>query len=70
MFVAQKLYEGLEIGELGQTGLITYMRTDSFRISDEARGAAKAYIERTFSPAYVPSKPNFYKSKKKSPGRP
>jgi len=66
MSVAQKLYEGLEIGELGTTGLITYMRTDSFRVSDEARGAAKAYIERVFSPAYVPSKPNFYKSKKKS----
>ena len=65
MFVAQKLYEGLEIGELGLTGLITYMRTDSFRVSDEARGAAGAYIERTFSPAYVPSKPNQYKSKKK-----
>ena len=66
MFVAQKLYEGLEIGELGMTGLITYMRTDSFRVSDEARGAAKAYIERVFSPAYVPSKPNLYKSKRKS----
>jgi DNA topoisomerase-1 len=66
MFVAQKLYEGLEIGELGLTGLITYMRTDSFRVSDEARGAARAYIERMFSPAYVPSKPNFYKSKKKT----
>ncbi len=66
MFVAQKLYEGLAIGELGQTGLITYMRTDSFRISDEARGAARSYIERTCSPAYVPSKPNFYKNKKKA----
>ncbi len=66
MFVAQKLYEGLAIGELGQTGLITYMRTDSFRISDEARGAARAYIERTWSPAHVPSKPNFYKNKKKA----
>ena len=66
MFVAQKLYEGLAIGELGQTGLITYMRTDSFRISDEARGAARSYIERTFSPAHVPSKPNFYKNKKKA----
>jgi DNA topoisomerase-1 len=66
MFVAQKLYEGMAIGELGQTGLITYMRTDSFRISDEARNAARAYIERTWSPAYVPSKPNFYKNKKKA----
>jgi DNA topoisomerase I len=66
MFVAQKLYEGLAIGDLGQTGLITYMRTDSFRISDEARGAAKAYIERTYSPSYVPSKPNSFKNKKKA----
>jgi len=66
MFVAQKLYEGLPIGELGETGLITYMRTDSFRISDEARGAARSYIERTFSPAHAPSKPNFYKNKKKA----
>ncbi|HEX2694638.1 MAG TPA: type I DNA topoisomerase, partial [Acidobacteriota bacterium] len=66
MFVAQKLYEGLAIGELGQTGLITYMRTDSFRISDEALGAARSYIERTWSPAHVPSKPNFYKNKKKA----
>ena len=41
MFVAQKLYEGLEIGDLGQTGLITYMRTDSFRISDEAKTGAE-----------------------------
>jgi DNA topoisomerase I len=66
MFVAQKLYEGMPIGELGQTGLITYMRTDSFRISDEARGAAKAYIEKNFSPAYIPAKPNSYKNKKKA----
>ncbi|MBP1661688.1 MAG: topoisomerase [Candidatus Aminicenantes bacterium] len=66
MFVAQKLYEGLAIGELGQTGLITYMRTDSFRIADEARAAARSYIERTWSPAYVPSKPNAYKNKKKA----
>jgi DNA topoisomerase I len=66
MFVAQKLYEGLAIGELGQTGLITYMRTDSFRISDEARGAAKDYIEKTYSPAYVPAKPHSYKNKKKA----
>jgi DNA topoisomerase-1 len=66
MFVAQKLYEGMAIGELGQTGLITYMRTDSFRISDEARNAARSYIERAFSSAHVPSKPNFYKNKKKA----
>ncbi len=66
MFIAQKLYEGLEIGELGQTGLITYMRTDSVRISDQARAAAKSYIEQTYSPAYVPSKPHLFKNPKKA----
>jgi DNA topoisomerase-1 len=48
MFVAQKLYEGMPIGELGQTGLITYMRTDSFRVSEAAQAAARAYIEQHF----------------------
>ena len=66
MFVAQKLYEGMAIGELGQTGLITYMRTDSMRVSELAQAAARAYIEQKYSPAYVPAKPNQYKSKKKS----
>jgi len=66
MFIAQKLYEGLEIGELGQTGLITYMRTDSVRISEGAQAAARKYIEQTFSPAYVPAKPNFFKNAKKA----
>jgi len=66
MFVAQKLYEGMLIGELGQTGLITYMRTDSFRVSDAARAAARAYIARQFSPAHVPDKPNVYASKKRT----
>ncbi|MGB8959781.1 MAG: type I DNA topoisomerase [Candidatus Aminicenantales bacterium] len=49
MFVAQKLYEGMAIGELGQTGLITYMRTDSFRVSEGAQAAARAYIEQNFA---------------------
>jgi DNA topoisomerase-1 len=66
MFIAQKLYEGLEIGELGQTGLITYMRTDSVRVSDQARSAAKSYIEQAYSPAYVPAKPNAFKNPKKA----
>lgn len=66
MFVAQKLYEGMAIGELGQTGLITYMRTDSMRVSESAQAAARAYIEQKYSPAYVPAKPNQYKSKKKT----
>ncbi len=66
MFVAQKLYEGMAIGDLGQTGLITYMRTDSLRVSESAQAAARAYIEQKYSPAYVPAKPNHYKSKKKT----
>ncbi len=66
MFVAQKLYEGMAIGELGQTGLITYMRTDSFRVSEAAQAAARAYIGQSYSPDHVPAKPNEYKSKKKT----
>jgi DNA topoisomerase-1 len=66
MFVAQKLYEGMAIGELGQTGLITYMRTDSMRVSDAAQTAARTYIKQIFSPDHVPEKPNQYKSKKKT----
>ena len=67
MFVAQKLYEGMAIGELGQTGLITYMRTDSFRVSEAAQAAARAYIGQSYSAAtHVPAKPNEYKSKKKT----
>jgi DNA topoisomerase I len=66
MFIAQKLYEGLELGALGQTGLITYMRTDSFRVSDQAREAARKYIEQAYSPAHVPAKPHVFKNPKKS----
>jgi len=66
MFVAQKLYEGMPIGEVGQTGLITYMRTDSMRVADSAQAAARAYISQKYSAAYVPAKPNEYRSKKKT----
>ena len=66
MFVAQKLYEGMPIGELGQTGLITYMRTDSVRISEAAQATARAFIGEKYSPEHVPAKPNVYASKKKS----
>jgi len=66
MLVAQKLYEGMPIGELGQTGLVTYMRTDSMRVSGAAQAAARAYIGQRYSPAHVPAKPNEYKSKKKT----
>ncbi|MFQ5560736.1 MAG: type I DNA topoisomerase, partial [Nitrospinota bacterium] len=64
MMLAQKLYEGLEIGEEGPTGLITYMRTDSFRIASDAMEGARTYIQAQYGLEYVPEKPNFYKSKK------
>ena len=66
MSVAQRLYEGLNVGEAGQTGLITYMRTDSTRVSDQAAAAAREYIEQVFLPAYVPAKPHVFKNPKKS----
>jgi DNA topoisomerase-1 len=66
MSVAQRLYEGLNVGEAGQTGLITYMRTDSIRVSEQAAAAARKYIEQAFSPAYVPAKPHVFKNPKKS----
>ncbi len=56
MFVAQKLYEGMPIGELGQTGLITYMRTDSVRVSEAAQAAARAYIEQYYPGDKAPAK--------------
>ena len=61
MSVAQSLYEGVKLPEYGETGLITYMRTDSTRISDEARVAAKEEIERNYGTAYYENR--FYKSK-------
>ncbi len=60
MLVAQQLYEGLELGELGTMGLITYMRTDSTRISDDALADARNLIATEFSGAYLPEKPNVY----------
>jgi DNA topoisomerase-1 len=64
MHVAQSLYEGVDIGKEGPVGLITYMRTDSVRISKEAQGAARNYILEKFGKKYYPETPNFYKSKK------
>lgn len=63
MMIAQELYEGVEIKGLGLTGLITYMRTDSLRISDEARNAAADFILANYGEEYLPKKPNVYKSK-------
>lgn len=63
MKAAQELYEGVEVGEMGAVGLITYMRTDSLRISDEARQAATHFISERYGKEYLPAKPRFYKSK-------
>jgi len=63
MSVAQQLYEGVEIKGEGTAGLITYMRTDSLRVSDEAMQDAKSFVTTTFGPEYVPATPNRYKSK-------
>ncbi len=63
MSIAQKLYEGLEVGEEGAVGLITYMRTDSTRLSGDAVQAAREHIQANWGKAYLPSKPAVYKSK-------
>lgn len=64
MRIAQVLYEGVDVPGKGTTGLITYMRTDSLRISEEARANANAYIEQNYGEKYLPSKPRYYKAKK------
>jgi DNA topoisomerase I len=64
MAIAQKLYEGVEIGEEGPTGLITYMRTDSTRVAETALEAAREYINKTYGQGYLPEKAIRYKSKK------
>ena len=66
MATAQKLYEGVEIGKDGQTGLITYMRTDSTRIASEALNAVRCYIGDTFGKPYLPAKPIQYGKRKRS----
>lgn len=63
MRVAQRLYEGVEIGDEGAVGLITYMRTDSTRLADEAIKAARDYIAQRFGSPYVPPKAAVYKTK-------
>lgn len=63
MSIAQKLYEGMTIKGHGSVGLITYMRTDSTRISDEAVASAKTYIEETYGKEYYPKTPKVYKGK-------
>jgi len=64
MQIAQKLYEGKELGTFGFAGLITYMRTDSVRISDEALGEVRQYIGAKYGNDILPEKPNTYRVKK------
>ncbi|MGD1068651.1 MAG: type I DNA topoisomerase [Bryobacteraceae bacterium] len=64
MMLAQQLYEGIELGSEGSVGLITYMRTDSTRIGEEAIAEVRGFIEAKFGPQYLPGSANVYKSKK------
>ncbi|HSG05212.1 MAG TPA: type I DNA topoisomerase, partial [Nitrospiria bacterium] len=66
MMLAQQLYEGIEMGAEGPVGLITYMRTDSPRVSDEALTEVRGFIREQFGSDYLPQKPNLYKTKKKA----
>ena len=63
MKAAQELYEGVEIRDMGAVGLITYMRTDSLRISEDAIRDAKEFIEQKYGPKYLPDKPRVFKSR-------
>ena len=63
MKIAQELYEGVEIEGIGAIGLITYMRTDSLRISADAVNEASKYIGETYGDKYLPAKPRFFKSR-------
>lgn len=66
MAIAQRLYEGLEVGERGRVGLITYMRTDSVRVSPLALAGAKKFIQQNFPPEYLPPKARIYRNKRKA----
>ena len=64
MVLAQRLYEGIEIGKEGAVGLITYMRTDSTRVGDDAISDVRQYIAERYGAQFVPPTPNIYKGKK------
>jgi DNA topoisomerase-1 len=66
MMAAQNLYEGIVLGELGQTALVTYIRTDSVRVSADAVQAARTLIGQTYGEQYLPAKAPFYRNKNKS----
>jgi DNA topoisomerase-1 len=63
MMIAQQLYEGVELPGEGSVGLITYMRTDSTRVSDQALTEVRQFIGETYGPDFVPEKPNYYRAK-------
>ncbi len=66
MMIAQRLYEGVELGDEGLVGLITYMRTDSTRVSNEALTEVREYIGKEYGQNYMPESPNTYKEKKEA----
>jgi DNA topoisomerase-1 len=68
MMIAQQLYEGIELGEEGSVGLITYMRTDSHRLASEAQDWARKLIEKVYGRDYIPENPPVYKSKASAQG--
>ncbi len=70
MSLAQKLYEGKELGDEGPVGLITYMRTDSTRVSAEALDAVRTFIGDTYGDAYLPQAPEPVQEPQGSPGGP
>jgi DNA topoisomerase-1 len=64
MMLAQRLYEGVELGEEGSVALITYMRTDSVRVSNDAIAQVREHVGSKYGASYLPERPNFFKSKK------
>src|SRR6266436_4103464 len=66
MMIAQRLYEGVELGEEGLVGLITYMRTDSTRVAPEAIAEVREYVGKEYGPQYLPEHPNTFKEKKEA----
>jgi DNA topoisomerase I len=66
MMIAQRLYEGVDLGDEGSVGLITYMRTDSVRVSNDALTEVRELIASTFGKEFLPETPNTYKSKKEA----
>jgi len=68
MMIAQRLYEGVELGEEGSIGLITYMRTDSTRVAPEAIAEVREYVGKEYGQNYLPENPNTFKEKKEAQG--